>query len=96
MRTHGKRDANQAAIVAAMRARGWLVLDLASVGGGCPDLLVCRRDPLDLGGGRPSIDVWFLELIEVKSQKGTLTADQKSFIDLGWPVRIVRSVDDLA
>lgn len=35
-----KRDANHAEIVAALEAEGFSVLDLAAVGGGCPDLLV--------------------------------------------------------
>lgn len=40
MRRSGRRDANHAAIRDDLRARGFLVLDLGSVGGGCPDLLV--------------------------------------------------------
>lgn len=35
-----KRDANHAEIVAALKGVGATVLDLAAVGGGCPDLLV--------------------------------------------------------
>lgn len=40
MRRAAKRDANHAAIVAALRRCGCLVLDLGAVGNGCPDLLV--------------------------------------------------------
>ena len=40
MRRAAKIDANQLAIVAALRARGWSVQSLAAVGRGCPDLLV--------------------------------------------------------
>ena len=43
MRTHGRTDANQTAIVAALRRIGCSVTSLASVGGGCPDLLVGWR-----------------------------------------------------
>jgi hypothetical protein len=39
-RKYGKPDANQAAIVKALTAAGCSVLDLKSVGNGCPDLLV--------------------------------------------------------
>ena len=39
MQTH-RTDANQAAIVRALRQAGASVCNLASVGGGCPDLLV--------------------------------------------------------
>lgn len=40
MRFAGRRDANHKAIVQALRKAGRHVLDLADVGGGCPDLLV--------------------------------------------------------
>ena len=43
MRTHAKRDANQSEIVGALRKVGATVTDLASVGGGCPDVLVGFR-----------------------------------------------------
>lgn len=39
MRKFGKVDANQAAVVAAIRSLGASVQSLASVGSGCPDLL---------------------------------------------------------
>jgi Holliday junction resolvase len=35
-----KRDGNHGAIVEALKARGCTVVDLSSVGSGCPDLLV--------------------------------------------------------
>lgn len=35
-----KRDANHTEIVKALEAAGCTVLDLAAVGGGCPDILV--------------------------------------------------------
>ena len=37
MRRRAKVDRNQAELVAELRARGWLWLDLSAVGGGCPD-----------------------------------------------------------
>jgi hypothetical protein len=40
VRARGKVDANQAAIVQALRNAGCFVQSLASVGKGCPDLLV--------------------------------------------------------
>jgi hypothetical protein len=39
-------DGNQPAIVAALRQSGCSVQSLASVGGGCPDLLVARAGRL--------------------------------------------------
>ena len=43
MRSHPNLDANQPAIVDALRAAGASVTSLASVGSGCPDLLVGIR-----------------------------------------------------
>lgn len=40
MRKYGRIDANQTDIVDALRAVGASVQSLASVGGGCPDILV--------------------------------------------------------
>ena len=40
MRSHGKVDLNQGEIVKALEAIGCTVQSLASIGGGCPDLLV--------------------------------------------------------
>lgn len=43
MRRAAKIDANQTAIVSALRAAGATVQSLAAVGKGCPDLLVGLR-----------------------------------------------------
>lgn len=67
MRTRGRRDNNHREIVTALRHAGMTVLDLASVGGGCPDLLVGWRG-----------QQW---LVEVKSDGGRLTAAQQEFLD---------------
>jgi hypothetical protein len=40
MRHHPKLDANQPAIVTGLRQMGCSVQSIASVGGGCPDILV--------------------------------------------------------
>lgn len=40
MRKRGKIDANQSAIVAALRKLGASVQSLASIGAGCPDIAV--------------------------------------------------------
>ena len=81
MRLYGKVDANQAAIVKALRAVGMSVLSLAPMGKGCPDLLVADDDS------------YFL--IEVKGPKGKLTDDQVAFIaDWRGVVHIARTVDE--
>lgn len=65
MRRAAKVDANHVAIVAAFRAAGAVVLSLASLGKGVPDLLVSK--------GR------WCRLVEVKTAKGKLTDDQVAF-----------------
>jgi len=76
----GRVDANQDAIVAALRKAGCTVLSLAKLGNGCPDLLVARA-------GR----MW---LIEVKTDGGKLAQTQLDWI-AAWnaPVMTVRSVE---
>lgn len=81
MRRRGRTDANQAAIVEALRQVGWKVQSTASLGGGFPDLVIARG--------------YDVRLVEVKAPKGRLTEDQQRFHqEQGWPVSVVRSVDD--
>jgi hypothetical protein len=80
MKAH-KVDANQSAIVEAVRKVGAEVQDLSAVGGGFPDLIVLFR-------GR-------LFLFEVKVVGGKLTPKQIEFIKRwGEVVNIVRSPED--
>ena len=68
MRLRAKVDANQHAIVKALKMMGCSVCSLASVGDGCPDLLV--------GAGGVNL------LIEVKNREGRgrrLTPEQVTF-----------------
>lgn len=76
-------DANQPAIVRALRAAGFHVTVLSRVGDGVPDLLVsdCRPD-------------WHL-LMEVKMPGGTLNDEEAKFFErCPGPKCIVYSVDD--
>lgn len=77
-----KVDKNQAEIVGAFRKLGFSVRTLHTVGGGVPDLLVAKA-------GRNF-------LVEVKTEKGTLTKDQVEFHSM-WrgDVHIVRNVEDV-
>jgi len=79
MRLAAKVDRNQQAIVAVYRDKGLLVLSLASMGRGVPDLLVCAYPCLCL--------------VEVKMPGGALTSDQVRFHSL-WPVVVVRSPEE--
>jgi hypothetical protein len=78
---HGRRDANQAEIVAALEAAGASVLDLADMGRGCPDLLVGYAG-----------HAW---LMEVKTATGKLTPDEIAFAR-GWhgQVHVVHSAEE--
>jgi Holliday junction resolvase len=83
-----RTDKNQTAVVQALRAVGCRVQSLAGLGDGVPDLLVGTRDKR-------------LVLIEVKDgakppSERKLTSDQiKWHTDWdGWPVYVVKSVDE--
>jgi hypothetical protein len=70
MRRAARRDGNHQRIRDGLRAAGYLVLDLGSVGDGCPDLLVA-------GHGR-------MVLLEIKDpdqppSKRALTPDEVKF-----------------
>lgn len=84
MRLRAKVDANQKAIVAALRKCGCLVASLAAQGDGIPDLLVyIPRQARYL-------------VMEVKNPNGRgrrLTEDQKR-VHAVWPVEVVCSVED--
>jgi hypothetical protein len=84
VKPHYKRgvDANQAEIVAALRAAGLEVHDLSSVGSGFPDILVSS-----------SSEIW---LMEIKIPGGKLNKEQEEFHATwrGKPIFIVRSVSD--
>jgi Holliday junction resolvase len=86
MRTAAKVDRNQAEVVNALRKVGASVQSLASIGKGCPDLLVGYHG--------------ILYLMEVKDgsnvpSKQLLTEDQKKWHDAwtGSPVHVVRSIE---
>lgn len=80
MRRRAKVDTNHAEIVRALRDVGASVQSLASVGKGCPDLLVGFRMR------------WYL--LECKSPGGTLTPDEFGFIQAARAeVHVVDSVE---
>lgn len=87
MRSYGNHriDANHTEIVAALRAVGCSVQDLAAVGGGCPDLLVARKGKM--------------ALLEVKDGKKPPSARRLNPLQQAWhndwrsPVHVVLSVE---
>ena len=81
MHKHGRVDRNHAEIVSALRKCGWLVHDTSSQGHGFPDLVCAFHGNV--------------RLIEIKFARGKLTSDQVKFHQSGWPVHIVRTLDDV-
>ena len=83
-----QRDSNEDAIVRALVHAGCRVQRLSAKG--VPDLLV----------GTPAYTghdgLGAIVLLEVKTAKGALTDDQDTFFEIwaGYPVYVVRSVDD--
>lgn len=77
---NAKRDANEPEIVRAFTDLGCLVYRLDRP----VDLLVYVFQSV---GAR-------VHLIEVKTEKGDLNANQQAFRAAGWPVRVIRSVDE--
>ena len=82
MRRAARIDQNHGSIVEALRASGWLVLSLARQGDGCPDILAHK----------PATQAW--RLVEAKAGRGTLRASQVSFQAQGWPVTVIRTINE--
>jgi hypothetical protein len=79
-----KIDANQPAIVAALRQCGYYVLDLHTLGHGVPDLMVVSNT-----------DRSRALLLEVKGRAGTLTTDEKAFrLSYAGRMCVVRSPEE--
>ena len=81
MRRRAKVDLNHKEVVDAFRKAGWLVISLAKLGDGVPDLLISRHG--------------VMRLVEVKAAKGKLTPDQESFMKQGWHFDVIRDVSDV-
>ena len=79
MKKFGKRDTIHREVRDVFRSCGWSWLDLADVGGDCPDALVCRRG--------------VLKLLELKTGAAKLKPGQQQFA-AEWPVIVIRSVDE--
>ena len=71
MRRAARRDANHTEVGDFLRALGWSVLDLASLGNGCPDLAV----------GKPGV----MAFIEIKD--GSKPASQRKLTEKEQKVR---------
>lgn len=81
MRLHPRVDANHRELLDLARRLGGVVIDLACVGGGCPDAAVfCQRKG------------W--ALVEIKRVKGKLTPEQERTHRLA-PIAIWREQADV-
>ncbi len=80
-RRAAKVDSNHGEIVRALEQCGWLVCSLAPLGKGVPDLLIYKAGKF--------------VLVEVKSPKGAFNKLQGLFQAQGWPVVLIRTIDDV-
>ena len=80
--TYSKSDANQPAIVEALRKAGYFVVDTHSMRHGFPDILAVTKSGINV-------------LIEIKSPGGRMTDDEEAF-HAAFPgaLGIVYSVDE--
>mgnify|MGYP001610087864 CR=1 FL=1 len=101
MRRAAAVDANQEQIVAALRARGHMVLSLAPLGNGAPDVLVgCRRIVAKFGVMQRQSAAYVLVALEIKTARNkrgdleALTPAEQEFHRrwAPWPVYVVGSV----
>lgn len=88
LRPRLRRDANHSEIVAAFQKFGWYVVDLSSVGGGVPDIVI----------GDSTNGLFFVEIKSPTTAYGKsgLSKSQKRF-EAEWQgtVHIVRTLDDV-
>lgn len=82
MRRRARTDANHRELLAALRRCGWTCQSTHQLGAGFPDA-VCHRAGV-------------VKLVEFKRAKGALTEAQEAKQIAGWPIIVVRSVEDCA
>jgi len=81
MRRRARTDKNSIEIVRVLRQLGFLVFDCSRVGQGFPDLAITKAGKVSL--------------VELKTPTGKLTPDQVRFMQAGWPVKVVRTIEDV-
>lgn len=81
-----RKDGNHDELVLAYESQGYLVKSTAMVGEGFPDVVIWH----------PSFPEGFVKLAEIKAEKGKFKKKQDTFREKGWPVDVVRSVEDIA
>jgi hypothetical protein len=77
--TRKRVDSNHAEIVAALRKAGYSVQSLASIGKGCPDLLIGVPAGKQEGNFCFALNIGFNLLMEVKMPDKKLTPDESKF-----------------
>ena len=74
-----RTDANSRELLAALRRMGWVCIPTHELRN-FVDIMACRAGQV--------------RLIELKTDRGKLTASQERLIDEGWPIHLVRTVED--
>jgi Holliday junction resolvase len=75
-----RTDSNHREVIDTLRQLGAVVLDLSAVGRGVADAVVLI--------GKHVV------FVEIKTARGKLTPEQEKWHQEGWPVRVIRSVDE--
>lgn len=91
MRKYGRTDLNQGEVESALHDAFITTVSLAPIGSGVPDLLCGGSMPCSNCGKKVRQN----KLIEVKSEGGKLTGDQKLFAEY-WSgqLEIARTIDE--
>lgn len=76
-----RSDANQPAVFQLARQLGLKIWPTFRLGHGFPDCIAAYGK---------TVELW-----EIKREKGKLTPDEKAFKEMGFPVRIVETDDDV-
>lgn len=81
-----RADANQPHVFRVARSLGLKVWPTYRLGNGFPDCLVCYADRIAL---------WEIKSPDQPPSKRRLTPDEQAFKDMGFPVRIIESDEDI-
>lgn len=83
-----RSDANQPHVFSVARSLGLKVWPTHRVGGGFPDCVVAYGKVVELWELKSDTSI-------THRRKGQLTPDEQAFRDLGFPVRIIETDDDV-
>jgi hypothetical protein len=91
-----RTDANHRALLDLAQQLGAKVFDTHCLPNFVDAVVLNPRSRLELVSDQPRW-VWLpqLELWELKAPKGKLRASQQKLIDAGWPIRVIKTREDV-